>query len=660
VERDRVAEIHVPPGGGRRGRFGSGYLLTDALALTAAHVVGAPGSRCQVRELAATSWRPARVGWRDEASDAAVLALDELIAEPPSRTLPPLGALATDVGMPCRALGFPNAQQRKGRTGVVRDTEEMTGEIAPLSAVKKGLLTIHVGRSVPLPGEAGTSPWAGMSGAAVFCGRLLVGVVRVAPEHFGTDRLECVPIATLAGDTGFREVLTDAPDGELAVQPVEQALADWLPTLLAPVLAGHRRFGGREAELARLDAFLDQSAPAVLLVTSPSGLGKTALLVNWLDRLARRDDGPRAVYTFLSRNLAQLVTHDFTLRSLCQQLSLLHQNLDPLPSSAGELTARYHTLLTAAPPRRGLVVIVDALDEAGDWEPDAHLVPRPLPSGVRVVLSAREAAGIDWLDVLGLRPADADVVALRALDAGQVDHLLASSGAPAWVREPEALATITEKSHGDPFYLRFLLDDLQSGDIASLADLRDTPPEVEAYLEKWWQQVAASAMDKPVGDLLSYLLAARGLLVRSELISISDEDDLRGLTFDGALAPVRRFVVGNSAEGYALAHARFGEYLSRGPLKTDMRTYRKRLLAWCERWRVLEEPSRYALRHYLAHLAGAIDEAHGDDRGRRIDQLAGVIADEEFQARYLEVLDDLPGLSRDLEAALARIAAEAP
>lgn len=654
-----MAEVYTPAGGGRRARFGSGYLLTDALALTGAHVVGAQGARCRVRELGAQGWRAARVAWRRDATDAAVLGLDEPRTGAPPLTLPPLGALASDVGMPCRALGFPSAQERRGRTSVIRDTEEITGEIAPLSALKKGLLTVHVGRSVPLPGPAGTSPWAGMSGAAVFCGRLLVGVVRVAPKHFGTDRLECVPIAGLADDAGFREVLTGAPDGELAVEPVEQALADWLPALLAPVLAGHRRFGGREAELSRLDAFLHQPAPAVLLVTAPSGLGKTALLVNWLHRLERRDDGPKAVYTFLSGNLEQLVTHDFTLRSLCQQLALLHHSRDPLPASAAELTVRYHTLLAATPPRGGLLVIIDALDEARGWEPDAHLVPRQLPAGVRVVLSAREVAGIDWLDTLGLGPADAAVLTLRALEAGQVDHLLLSSGAPAWVREPVALATITEKSRGDPFYLRFLLDDVQSGDIASLADLRKQPQEVTAYLGKWWQQVAASAKDKPVRDLLGYLLAARGLLVHRELVSISDEDDLDEWTFDGALASVRRFIVGSAAEGYALAHARFGEYLSEGPLKTAVRTYRKRLLAWCEHWRAHEEPSRYTLRHYLSHLAEAIDEAHEDERGSRIDQLAGVIADEEFQARHLELLDDLPGLSRDLEAALAKVAAAA-
>ena len=36
---------------------------------------------------------------------------------------------------------------------------------------------------------------------------------------------------------------------------------------------------------------------------------------------------------------------------------------------------------------------------------------------------------------------------------------------------------------------------VQSGDIGSLADLLKQPREVEAYLGKWWQQVAASATD---------------------------------------------------------------------------------------------------------------------------------------------------------------------
>ena len=165
--------------------------------------------------------------------------------------------LAHDARLPCRALGFPSAQKRAGRTGPIRDTEEISGEIAPLSAAKKGVLTIHIHGSVPRDhGDPSRSPWAGMSGAAVFCEHLLVGVVQVAPKHFGTDRLECVPVATLAQDAGFRDVVMDGLAGPLNLTPVEQALLDWLPRLLRPVRADHRRFGGRDRELARLDAFL--------------------------------------------------------------------------------------------------------------------------------------------------------------------------------------------------------------------------------------------------------------------------------------------------------------------------------------------------------------------------------------------------------------------
>lgn len=660
MELARTAEIHTPGSGGRRARFGSGYLLTDELVLTAGHAVGSAGSHCRVRPLGRKDWAAADVAWTSVTADAAVLRTAPPPAGATRWTPAKLGALTRDARVPCRALGFPSAQKRRGRTSVIRDTEEVTGEIAPLSAVKRGTLTIHISGSVPLdPGAAAGSPWAGMSGAGVFCGEALVGVVLVAPEHFGTDRLACVAVSTLAEDPGFRRVIADGA-GELSLVSVEQELADWLPGLLWPVRADHGRFGGRDAELANLDAFLESASPATCLVTAPSGLGKTALLVNWLERLERRDDGPNVAYTFMSANLEQLGSQDFTLRVLSQQLASIHGLSDPLPRSIAELSVRYQKLVTRAPPARGVVIVVDGLDEARGWKPDAHLVPRPLPAGVRIVVSAREIAKVDWRKSLGLGADEVKPLALKTLGWDETSQLLERSRAPDWTRATEALRAIADTARGDPFYLRYLLDDIDAGRIVSASDLREQPQQVDDYLENWWQQVLASATDEAVRDLLGYVLASRGLLAREELISISNQDKLDAWTIDTALAAVARFVVGDDAGGYAISHARFGDYLREGPLQTSIGTYDDRLLKWCERWREHPQSSQYALRNYLYHLADAVERASDGVRQDRIVQLAHAIADEEFHLRHAAVIDDIPALERDLGAALGRVARAEP
>jgi hypothetical protein len=123
---------------------------------------------------------------------------------------------------------------------------------------------------------------------------------------------------------------------------------------------------------------------------------------------------------------------------------------------------------------------------------------------------------------------------------------------------------------------------------------------------------------------------------------------------------VRRFVVGGDQDGYALSHDRFGDYLRNGPLQQVVGTYRDRLLAWCERWREHPASSEYALRYYLTHLADAADRAGGDERRRRVSQLAEAIGDEEFHRRHLDVIGDVPALERDIDTALGHVARAAP
>jgi TPR repeat protein len=286
----RVAEVWAPGG---KTSFGSGYLLTGDLVLTAGHVVDGMTGICEVRPLGVDNWCRADVT-RLRECDAALLRIKGARGrfEEPVR----LGRVATEERARCQAVGFPLAQAKVLERRDVRDTEEMKGEIAPLSGLKKGLLTIHIHDTVPVRDASGRSPWEGMSGAAVFSGGLLIGIVSVAPKHFGTDRLEAVPVEAVAAEAEFRAAVTGDAARPPALSAVEDeparallrrhylpsthvpsALRRPTPLLLRPEL-GIVPFRGREPERDELLAWCADAAPISLaLLTGIGGTGKTRL-----------------------------------------------------------------------------------------------------------------------------------------------------------------------------------------------------------------------------------------------------------------------------------------------------------------------------------------------------------------------------------------------
>ena len=214
-EPARVVEVWASAGAS--GTVGSGYLLGGGLVLTARHVVDY-GGQFEARRLGSSEWLSAEQVWRGESCDAALLRIPD--AESEDDAAARLGRVGGGERAPCRALGFPFAQSKEG--GALRDTEDLAGELVPLSALKGGRLTVHVAGSVPLADDrSGHSPWEGMSGAALFSGPLIVGVVVIDPARFGSDRLEAESMAAIAAEPGFREALTSNRDGALALRAVE-------------------------------------------------------------------------------------------------------------------------------------------------------------------------------------------------------------------------------------------------------------------------------------------------------------------------------------------------------------------------------------------------------------------------------------------------------
>jgi tetratricopeptide (TPR) repeat protein len=294
VDTARVMELYAPAVEGG-GQVGSGYRVGPEVVLTAAHVVaglpawpagepvpaevGASGA-CAARPLHEQEWVPAVVSWRDEDSDVAVLRLASTVPPLPAGSPPPRwGRVDGMEPVNVSAVGFPWAQERPDR---VRDTEQLFGFIAPAAMAKAHLFAVTVKTAAPAVRASG-SPWAGMSGAALFAGPVLVGVVVVDPARFGSDRVVAVPVAPLLSDADLAWLLDTSTDRLVSVRQrspwpgPEEVLATPVDTLLLPPVMVGRADELRRLQAAAREAGATERPVAILSVDGMGGAGKTAL-----------------------------------------------------------------------------------------------------------------------------------------------------------------------------------------------------------------------------------------------------------------------------------------------------------------------------------------------------------------------------------------------
>jgi hypothetical protein len=190
------------------GRVGSGYFVNDHLVLTAGFIVReSDGDKIiretKVRQLGSKEWITARLVWASTDGNMALLEHDALNIE--SSDAPEFGEITGTNPIRCTAVGFPAFKVSHDN---VRDAEQLIGDILPLSHTEGGLFDIALTTSFPTDpaSRSGPSPWAGMSGAAVFAGDYLVGLIVRDPAQV-ERRLIAAAIAPFITDPGFTDLL---------------------------------------------------------------------------------------------------------------------------------------------------------------------------------------------------------------------------------------------------------------------------------------------------------------------------------------------------------------------------------------------------------------------------------------------------------------------
>jgi AAA ATPase domain/Trypsin-like peptidase domain len=638
LDRERVVAILTPVLDGYN--VGSGYLIDTTLVLTARHVV-AGAKTCEVRRLTPDGYRfdlgaelQGEVLWRGSQHDAALVRIDEQRRFAPQD----FGRIDGLERVPCLGVGFPRAQLKPGKSGKPqrRDTEELRGQIAPLTNLRLGALTVHIDGNVPERDANGRSPWEGISGAALFAGSVLVGVVTVHPSSFGTSRLEAVPVTALAEDAEFAEVFRRETGREFTVgNVVESALAMPAGVVVMNFLQqylgdGDRAvpFAGRDSQLRDLDAWLEETSRANLLLTGLPGRGKSALLARWWQHLERDRDRIRTAFVPITIRY-ELNRETDVLTAVVARLAAA-QERDLAPSSSpAELREQLGALLKSPPPEgRRTVLILDGLDEAADWRAWRSLLPLRPADRVKVLISARLTAthstAPQWLEELGWDEGATAMLSVEKLSAAGTRAVIQSARPPlsGIARDAELVERLHAITDGDPLVLGLYLRHLRSAAVTDLAaairGLDSASAGLDGFIERWWEDQRAlwgpnrGTREPAVRTTFNLLATALGPLERAGLLAlVRREQEIDGDELREAIESLERIVIFEWPTSVALSHPRIGEHRLR-QLRDDgeLERYEDLFIGWGRE--TLDdlvagrlEPSRapiYTVFHYRGHL----------------------------------------------------------
>ncbi|WP_405824089.1 tetratricopeptide repeat protein [Streptomyces sp. NBC_00838] len=357
MELSRVVAVLLPGAEQRYGGNGTGYLLGSRLILTARHVLDGRDA-CDVQVPGGRAV-PCTIIWRGATHvDAALLLAEADVREQvaPVRW----GRLVTARHQPCDVTGYPEAG-RRADGGL--DLQQPRATLSPGTGALSHRYAVELASAPPAdPTRRTPSPWSGQSGAALFSGALLTGVVVTDVSGWGLPRWEAVPVYALLADLEFTDLVTRHTAAAPVWEPVDlQSLitpaAGWRvrsPATLLDQRAEVVRFHGREHLLGELiDDWCDGNGVELAVITGPGGAGKSRLarelctqlrdrhgwVCGWLDERGPAED--LGVLAEVDRPLILVADYaELRIAQLTALLTVLDRRPDGRPPVRLLLTAR--------------------------------------------------------------------------------------------------------------------------------------------------------------------------------------------------------------------------------------------------------------------------------------------------------------------------------
>lgn len=540
LRAERVAEILVTLPDGR-GRRGSGYLVSAGKVLTAAHVVAdAAGIRVRFdADQPGERTAEAAVEWVQPTMDTAVLTLPSPDRDTGHLT-PSAFARAgeRDVELHCSATGFPRFKLRNDEDGTLyRDSEHINATCAALSNRREGTLDLTVTPPGASP-DPQTSPWEGMSGAAVFSSGRIIGIIGKHHLSDGLGRLaahrvdrwaeqlspdELGQLERALGCSLSPENLPDVAPPSSPAWRILDRYAGMLRDHTRPRLTDTHSHLELDRGSARHDLVqrLTEAAvgPGTLVVLGEPDVGKSALTLRAVEDLRQTD---ATVACVALRDLPPSVTAveselGTPLREVLQEAEAIPVRLLVIDGAEAVLEGRRQLLtdLAAAALRAGFGVAAVTRTDAARAVSDA----------------LRQAADTMELAPSGARPAEHEVPRLTHAETEELTQTFPSVSR--FGQQPRAAWLL-----GRPGLVDLLL---RADATQELPDGALSEADVFAAV---WSQLVRRGEDAPAGgpspddrEQAVVALARRRLLPDSTPLAAPNPAALPSLRSDGLLLP---------------------------------------------------------------------------------------------------------------------------
>jgi hypothetical protein len=330
-------------------------------------------------------------------------------------------------------------------------------------------------------------------------------------------------------------------------------------------------FTGRQFVFAAIAEFLQNNRKGYFVLEADPGVGKSSIMAKLVLLLKRR-----CVAHFNSQSQGIVRAEQF-LENACTQLIRRYQlNYPQLPENAtrdGNFLSRLLGEVSAKLGGKKLIIVVDALDEVDlslqGRGSNVLYLPDALPDNVYFIVSKQpKTLPLPNHQVFDLMQYSAESLADVKV---YIDKRTGNSASiQSWInrqnlQREQFVAAVAEKSQNNFMYLRYVLNDIDSGKYSDV-NLQDLPRELEGYYDKHWARMEMAVKDKELRRRklkVIYLLTKTRKPVSCDILADFAEED--ALDVQEVLDDWEQFLrrSGDSPPDYSIYHASFQRFLHR-------------------------------------------------------------------------------------------------
>src|ERR1051325_3247051 len=286
-------------------------------------------------------------------------------------------------------------------------------------------------------------------------------------------------------------------------------------------------FTGRASHLDAIDDYVRGTNDRTLVLWGESGSGKSALMAQAAEQVAKNHPGANVIVRFIGATPASTDGRNL-LDGSCREIGRLYPSGEAdVPTDYGDLIQEFSKRLAAATSDSPLVVVIDGLDQLSDSYHARNLtwLPATLPEHARLIVST--VAG-ECLSILRAKIPPGNMIQLESMPGQEGRELLSR-----W-REHEG-RTLQPHQHSEiaeafdacplPLYLKLVFEEAKHW--RSYATDVELGADIPGMIERLFERLSAEKNHGKtlVSRSLGYMAAAKHGLSEDELLDVLAEDE---------------------------------------------------------------------------------------------------------------------------------------